>query len=86
MAGKWPMELLIEVLGESAKIQNILFVLLGTFLGLFAGAMPGLSANTAIALLLPFCFRIPVASTIFMLMPLYIAVEYSNAIPAVTLA
>lgn len=79
------MEFLIQVLGASVKVQNILFILLGTFLGIFVGAMPGLSANTAIALLLPFCFRIPAASTFFMLIPLYVAVEYSNAIPAVAL-
>ncbi len=79
------MEPLIQALGQAVNVQNILFLLLGTFLGLFAGAMPGLSANSAIALLLPLCFRIPVASTIYMLIPLYVAVEYSNAIPAVTL-
>jgi len=79
------MDLLVQVLGEAGKVQNIFFLILGTFLGLFAGAMPGLNAMAAIALLLPLCFIIPMDSTLFILIPLYTAVEYSNAIPAVTL-
>jgi len=79
------MQLFFQALCEAVSVQNIFFVVLGCFLGLFAGAMPGLSATSMMALLLPVCYRIPAASTMYMLLPLYVAVEYSNAIPAVTL-
>ncbi len=64
-------------------ISNILFVLLGTLIGLFVGAMPGLSATMAIALLLPLTFGLDPATGISMLAALYMGAMYGGSISAI---
>ena len=62
---------------------NLGLICLGTVLGLFVGAMPGLSATMAIALLLPLTFSLPPASGISMLAALYLAAMYGGSISAI---
>ena len=64
---------------------NLLAVLAGTALGLFVGAMPGLSATMAIALLLPLTFSMEPATGISMLASLYLAAMYGGSIAAILL-
>lgn len=64
-------------------ISNIFFVLLGTLIGLFVGAMPGLSATMAIALLLPLTFGLDPATGISMLAALYMGAMYGGSISAI---
>ena len=70
-------------LGNLLHISNILFVLLGTLIGLFVGAMPGLSATMAIALLLPLTFGMDAATGISMLAALYMGAMYGGSISAI---
>ena len=65
--------------------ENLLAVLAGTVLGLFVGAMPGLSATMAIALLLPLTFSMEPATGISMLASLYLAAMYGGSIAAILL-
>ncbi len=62
---------------------NILAIIGGTCIGLFVGAMPGLSATMAIALLLPLTFGLPPATGISMLAALYLAAMYGGSIAAI---
>ncbi|PNB46710.1 C4-dicarboxylate ABC transporter permease, partial [Pseudomonas sp. GW456-E7] len=55
---------------------NLLAILAGTLIGLVIGAMPGLSATMAIALLLPITFAMPPATGISMLAALYLSAMY----------
>jgi len=62
---------------------NLLAIVVGTILGLFVGAMPGLSATMAIALLLPLTFGMDAATGISMLAALYLAAMYGGSIAAI---
>ena len=65
--------------------QNLLAVAAGTALGLFVGAMPGLSATMAIAILLPLTFGMEPATGLSMLASLYMGAMYGGSIAAILL-
>jgi len=65
------------------SISSLLSVTIGTALGLFVGAMPGLSATMAIALLLPITFGMNPATGISMLASLYMGAMYGGSIAAI---
>lgn len=62
---------------------NLLMVSLGTIIGIFVGAMPGLSATMAIALLLPLTFSLDPAAGLSMLAALYMGAMYGGSISAI---
>ena len=64
-------------------LPSMLAVIVGTSLGLFVGAMPGLSATMAIALLLPVTFGMDPATGISMLAALYMGAMYGGSIAAI---
>lgn len=64
---------------------NILFIVLGTTLGLVVGALPGLSATMALALLLPLTFQLPPETGLCMMAALYLAAMYGGSIAAIVL-
>ncbi|WP_102958097.1 tripartite tricarboxylate transporter permease [Mangrovicella endophytica] len=55
----------------------------GVIVGYLVGALPGLSAGVGMALLIPFTFGLDPVVSIVMLVTLYMASEYSGAIPAI---
>jgi putative tricarboxylic transport membrane protein len=55
----------------------------GVLIGYLVGALPGLSAGVGMALLIPFTFGLDPVVSIVMLVTLYMASEYSGAIPAI---
>jgi putative tricarboxylic transport membrane protein len=57
----------------------------GVALGLVVGAVPGLTATLAIALLLPFTFRLAPAAALVMLTGIYIGGIYGGSITAITI-
>jgi len=64
---------------------NLLLIAGGTAIGIFVGAMPGLSATMAIALLLPLTFPLPPATGLSMLASLYMGAMYGGSIAAILL-
>lgn len=64
-------------------ISSLVAITIGTGLGLFVGAMPGLSATMAIALLLPITFGMDPATGISMLASLYMGAMYGGSIAAI---
>ena len=64
---------------------NVSMIFLGTLLGVFIGAMPGLSATMGLALLLPITFAMPPETGISMMAALYIAAMYGGSISAILL-
>jgi len=67
------------------SVNNIACILGGTLLGLFVGAMPGLSATMALALLLPLTFSFDPATGLSMLASLYVGASYGGSIAAILL-
>lgn len=58
-------------------------LLAGVLVGYLVGALPGLSAGVGMALLIPFTFGLDPVVSVVMLISLYMASEYSGAIPAI---
>jgi len=66
-----------------AAPMNLLFLLLGTALGIVFGAIPGLTATMGLALLVPFTFSMEPTTGLLMLAGIYIGAMYGDAIPAI---
>lgn len=58
---------------------NLLFCLIGVFVGTLVGVLPGLGPIAAIALLLPFTFKLPAAAAIIMLAGIYYGAMYGGS-------
>ncbi|QJQ95942.1 MULTISPECIES: tripartite tricarboxylate transporter permease [Halomonadaceae] len=65
--------------------SNLLLIIGGTLLGMFVGAMPGLSATMALALLLPITFSMDPGAGLSMLASLYVGASYGGSIAAILL-
>jgi len=63
--------------------SNMLSITIGTVIGLLIGALPGLSATMAIAILVPVTFAFPPETGISMLAALYLAAMYGGSISAI---
>lgn len=63
--------------------DNVVFLLVGVVGGMAVGALPGLTATMALALLVPFTFTMSPDTALVMLGGLYTAAMYSDAIPAI---
>jgi putative tricarboxylic transport membrane protein len=63
--------------------ENLLVLAFGGLVGTIVGAFPGLSAPTAIALLLPLTFTLDPTSAVIMLAGIYYGSQFGNSITAV---
>ena len=63
-----------------------LFVLIGTILGVIAGAMPGIGTTLAYGLVLPFTFIMEPVYAVAFLLGITVGVMYGNSIPAILMA
>ena len=59
------------------------FVLIGTMLGVAAGAMPGVGTTLAYGLVLPFTFAMAPIYAVAFLLAISVGVQYGNSIPAI---
>ena len=64
---------------------NLFLCFLGVFLGLLVGAMPGLGTTLAIALVLPFSYKMEPLTAILMLLCVYQGAEYGGSISSIIL-
>jgi putative tricarboxylic transport membrane protein len=73
------------LLGLESVMQpsSLFIILLGTAAGTIIGALPGLSAVSAVALLLPFTFTMQPAQGLVMLAAVYMSAEYGGSISAI---
>ncbi|MFS0575714.1 tripartite tricarboxylate transporter permease [Sporosarcina sp. 179-K 3D1 HS] len=75
-----------ELLGSLIHVfawQNLLFMVIGIFVGLVAGGLPGISVTLAVALMIPFTFGLPPEAAILMLIGVYCAGTYAGSVGAV---
>lgn len=70
--------------GLALTFQNIAMIVAGTILGVFVGAMPGLSSTIGLAIVVPFTFVLQPIPAILMMVALYMAAEYGGSITAIT--
>ena len=76
---------LIEGFHQAMQPMNLVFILAGTALGVFVGAMPGLSSTTGLAIVLPFTFMLDPIPAFLMMISLYMAAEYGGSITAIAI-
>jgi putative tricarboxylic transport membrane protein len=75
--------LLVEALQIIAVPQNILLILAGMFLGVFFGALPGISSSMGIVLMIPFTYYMGIIPSIILLVALYAGSAYGGSITAI---
>jgi len=75
------------VLGFStiATLPGMLAICAGVLIGIICGALPGLSASTTVALMVPFTFGMDPIVAIVMLVSVYQAAEYGGSITAIAI-
>ena len=80
---------MVEPLLNAATIftdwHNILAMVSGLAFGILFGALPGLTASMAMALLIPFAFILPPLVSLSVLAGIHNGATYGGAIPAVLL-
>jgi putative tricarboxylic transport membrane protein len=74
---------ILHALQANLQLSHLLVVLVGTVAGMVIGALPGLSAVSGVALLLPFTFAMEPAPGLIMLAAVYMAAEYGGSISAI---
>lgn len=77
------MNYFIAALAEAGQPFNILVILLGTLVGILAGAMPGLSSIMALTIMTPFTFSLGGNSGILMLLGIFCGAIYGGSITAI---
>lgn len=77
-----------DVLSQALDIvlswQTIAWMTIGVMVGIGFGAMPGLQASTAVALMLPFSFSLPLGPALGLLIGLYKGAIYGGSISAIS--
>ncbi len=79
------MDAIIAAFSQVFSIYNFLLLVLGTVVGIFIGAMPGLSVNMGLALLFPITFTVGGLGGIIMLLGIYCGAIYGGSITAILL-
>jgi len=75
----------IEFLVDALTPLNLLLALAGVAAGTIIGALPGLTATMAVAVLVPFTFGMPPASALIVLGAIYTGAIYGGAYSAILL-
>jgi putative tricarboxylic transport membrane protein len=79
------MEIFMTALSAVFSVKVLLYTFAGVALGMFVGAMPGLSATMGVAILLPLTFWVEPRAGLGMLFGIYNSAIYSGGISAVLL-
>ncbi|UMZ74290.1 tripartite tricarboxylate transporter permease [Natranaerofaba carboxydovora] len=77
---------LSEILSALAAVLNpesIMWIFVGVVLGIIFGAIPGLTATTAVAVFVPITFGMTVENSMSFLMGIYCGGFYAGSIPAI---
>lgn len=74
-----------DVIQQVLGWDTVLYMAVGTLVGLFIGALPGLGPSLGIALMLPFTLYLSPLQAVVMLVCLYMATEYGGSIAAISI-
>ena len=74
-----------EGLATALQPANLAALLGGSVLGVFAGAVPGLSSTVGLALVLPVTFALEPTPALLMMISIYMAAEYGGSITAIAI-
>ena len=71
--------------GEALTIWNLVFIFLGTALGILVGALPGLSSPMAIIVLLPLTYGMETVPALLVMMGVYVGTKLGGSFSAILL-
>ncbi|SFM15202.1 tripartite tricarboxylate transporter permease [Salibacterium qingdaonense] len=77
------MEIIQEVLASLSQPFTIIYMIFGVAAGMVVGALPGLTATMAIAVMLPFTFSMPADTALITLGGIYIGAIFGGCIAAI---
>jgi putative tricarboxylic transport membrane protein len=77
------MQNFLYMLDAITSWSALMAVFVGVLWGICGGALPGISASIAMALLLPFTFSFEPMTAVILLSSVYIGAEYGGSIPAI---
>lgn len=66
-------------------LTNLFVIIIGSLIGLFFGAIPGLGAMVTVVLMLPISFMLPPLPAILLLLSIYQSSEYGGSISSIVL-
>ncbi len=73
----------INILQEAFSLINLFFCVLGVVAGTIIGALPGLSATMAVAVLVPLTFTMPTSTALILLGAIYTGAIYGGSYAAI---
>ena len=79
---------LVEIFGViigSLKPDMFIVLAVGTVLGYFVGAMPGIGSSVGVALMIPFTYVMRPELALLLMVTMFMSAQYANAIPAITI-
>lgn len=79
------LSLLFSGFGTALQFNNVIAMIVGAFLGLVVGALPGIGSLTGVALLLPLTYTFDPTTAIIMLCAIYYANMYGGSYSAILL-
>ncbi len=79
------MENLLIGLGAAMEPERLMFMVIGTFAGLWIGALPGLGPVSATAIILPFTYFMDPLSALLLIASIYSASAYSGSVSSILL-
>lgn len=79
------MEAFWSALVDSFTVGNVFLSIVATFAGIVIGAIPGLSATMAVAILIPFTYKMGTIASLAMLLGVYCGAVYGGSISAILL-
>lgn len=80
------MDALIQGFGQVLALQTLAYLVGGVALGVVLGAIPGLTATMAIAIVIPFTFTMPPVASMLMLLGAYKGGIFGGSIAAILVA
>src|SRR5574340_726121 len=73
----------LQAFATALQAQNVLYLLVGTAIGLVIGALPGLGPLFGVSLALPFTFGMPAETSIIFLVSIHAATAYGDSIASI---
>lgn len=80
------LQVLTESFAEVLTLSNLFYLFGGVILGLIMGAIPGLTATMAIALIIPFTYVLTPTQSLIMLLAAYNAGTFGGSLSAILIA
>lgn len=77
------MDVIVSALGNLFNLESLVFIVLGVFIGILFGAIPGMSANLGVTVFLPFTFTLGTVPALLMLCGIFYGANFGGSISAI---